>query len=83
MVDKVNQFESYFGGKEASGTWQKIINEVRPHDVFVSPFLGNCALARRIRKARKMIGIDLDPQVIRAWREMEFDWIGVDSRQRH
>ena len=81
MVEKVFQ-EGYFGGKEASGTWQKIINEVRPHDVFVSPFLGNCALARHIRKAKKMIGIDLDPQVIQAWREMAFDgsprdWIGL------
>lgn len=73
---KVNTFTNgYNGGKEASGTWQKIINEIRPHDIFISACLGHCAITRRMRKAQKIYGIDIDPKVIKAWEEMHWDWI--------
>lgn len=73
---KVKEFTSgYNGGKETCGTWQRIINEIRPHDIFISACLGHCAIARRMRKADMIYGIDIDPDVISAWSDMNWDWI--------
>lgn len=60
-------FDTYFGGKEAAGAYQKIINEIRPHEVFVSAFLGNCAVLRHMAPSPFRYGIDLDNDVVRAW----------------
>lgn len=35
------------GGKDGSGVAQRLINQIPPHDVFVSPFLGDCAILRK------------------------------------
>lgn len=60
-------FETYPGGKGADGVYQTIINQLPPHDVFISGFLGNCAIMRYKRPAELNIGIDLDSSVILAW----------------
>lgn len=60
---------NYFGGKGASGTFQTIINEIRPHDVFISPFLGHDAIIRNIKPAATTIGIDASSQIINLWKE--------------
>lgn len=52
---------AYTGGKDGAGVWQRLVNEIPPHSVFISAFLGDCALLRRKRPARLNIGIDLDP----------------------
>jgi len=60
-------FETYPGGKGADGTYQTIINHIPPHNVFISGFLGNCAIMRYKKPAAVNVGIDVDPSVITAW----------------
>lgn len=62
-------FKSYNGGKESDGTYQKIINLMPPHDIYIEAFLGNGAIYRNKKPAFiSSIGIDLDTAVIRQWR---------------
>lgn len=58
----------YDGGKGL--VFRTIINEMPPHDVFISGFAGGCAVARNKRPARVNILIDRDPRVIDAWCSM-------------
>ncbi len=60
-------FESYNGGKESDGTFQKIINHIPPHDLYIEAFLGNGAIFRHKKPASWSIGIDLDTAVIKRW----------------
>jgi hypothetical protein len=55
---------SYDGGKGGAGVSQWIINQIPPHRVFISAFLGNCAVLRAIRPALITIGIESNPTVI-------------------
>jgi DNA adenine methylase len=48
------------GGKAASGTCQRIVNHIRPHDTPVIPFLGNCAITRLIKWPGRVMLHDLD-----------------------
>ena len=66
---KLPTISTYYGGKGSSGTYQKIINHVRPHDTLIIPFLGNCALTRQIQWPAQVIANDLDPYIIDQWRE--------------
>lgn len=61
--------DSYFGGK--GGVFRRLINQIPPHRVFVSPFLGRCALMRRKLPAELQVGVEQDADVL-AW------WSGVD-----
>lgn len=58
--------DSYFGGK--GQTFRKLINEIPPHDVFISSHCGMCAVARHKRPARRNILIDLDQFVLEQMR---------------
>lgn len=58
---------TYFGGKNASGAVHVIINHIPKHTVFISGFLGNCAVFRYKKPAQMSIGIDADPDIIAAW----------------
>lgn len=61
-------FKSYNGGKESDGTYQKIINLMPPHDIYIEAFLGNGAIFRNKKPAIiSSIGIDLDTGVIAEW----------------
>jgi hypothetical protein len=60
MVDVMR----YPGGKNGCGTWQKIINLMPPHEVYIEPFLGSGAVLRRKRPARLNVGIDLDARMV-------------------
>lgn len=57
----------YFGGKNSAGVRQTIINQVPPHETWVSGFLGNCAPTRYKRRAKHTIGFDLDTEIIDEW----------------
>ncbi len=59
----------YFGGKDGSGVAQRLINQIPPHRVFVSAFLGDCAVLRRIWPAEMTVGIDRDPTNVERWQE--------------
>ncbi len=65
-------YTSYPGGKNGSGVYQKIINQMPPHRVYVEAFLGGGAIMRMKRPAVSSIGIDADGDVISAARE----WAG-------
>lgn len=62
---------SYFGGKGAAGTWQTLINEIPPHDLYIEPFLGYGNILRRKRPAARSYGIELDPVTLADWRHDE------------
>lgn len=65
-------FKSYNGGKESDGTYQKIINVMPPHDIYIELFLGNGAIYRNKKPAIiSSIGIDLDTAVIREWQKLK------------
>lgn len=66
---KIPGLESYFGGKGGSGTYQKIINQIRPHKTFIVPFLGNCGVLRHIRPADNVICTDANKDVVKKWKQ--------------
>lgn len=59
----------YDGGK--GKCFQRIINLMPPHRVYIEAFLGGGAVLRNKRPAERTIGIDLDPRVIASWRKMD------------
>lgn len=61
---------AYPGGKNGSGVYQKIINQIPPHRAFISAFLGHCAIMRYKRAAIVNIGIDSDSNVVKHWMDL-------------
>lgn len=59
----------YPGGKGAS--FQKLINLMPPHEVYIEAHLGGGAVIRNKRLASQNIGIELDPEVIDMWRKTQ------------
>jgi hypothetical protein len=69
---------TYPGGKAQDGTFQKIINQMPPHRVYVEPFLGGGAIMRLKRPAVASIGIDSDDHVANCmWRGDEIPGLRV------
>lgn len=54
----------YPGGKGGDGVFQRIINLMPPHNLYVEPFLGGGAIMRTKRPARINVGFDLDPAAL-------------------
>jgi len=54
----------YPGGKNGAGTYQKIINRIPPHRVYIEAFFGSGAIMRAKRPADLNIGIELNPYVL-------------------
>ena len=54
----------YPGGKAGSGVYQRIINQMPPHEVYVEPFMGGAAVMGMKRPARWNYGVDIDPRVV-------------------
>ena len=76
MKESNRPFQTYNGGKNGSGVYQAIINQIPPHVVFVSGFVGNCGVLANKRKALlQNIAIDLDDNVIEGWRKID----GINS----
>jgi DNA adenine methylase len=59
--------KSYPGSKHSPGVYQTIINQIPPHDVFVSGFAGHCAVLTNIKKSCVSIAIDLNYKVWKYW----------------
>jgi DNA adenine methylase len=55
---------TYLGGKNGAGTYQRLINAMPPHEVYIEPFLGSGAVLRLKRPAFFNIGIDLSQDAI-------------------
>lgn len=64
----------YLGAKSGSGVYQKIINLMPPHDVYVEAFLGTGAIMKRKAPAMKNIGIDKSASCIE-----KFEHDGVEA----
>ena len=60
---------SYPGGKAGAGVYQQIINQIPPHRVYISPFLGHDAVLLHKRPAIVSIGIDSDTAVVLWWQK--------------
>lgn len=83
---------SYPGGKNGSGVYQAIINQMPPHSVYVEGFLGSGAIMRAKRPAPvNNIGVDIDAEAIDAFDAMQhpasdlfvesaMDWIDDHKR---
>jgi len=54
----------YPGGKNASGTWQRIISQIPPHRVYCEPFVGSGAILRLKRPAEASVALDRDPEAL-------------------
>jgi site-specific DNA-adenine methylase len=59
----------YPGGKGGAGVYQKIINLIPPHRVYVEAFAGGGNIFERKRPAASSILVERDPAVARLWRE--------------
>jgi len=60
---------NYPGGKGLS--FQKFINLMPPHDVYIETHLGGGSIIQKKRPAKKNIAIELNPDVIKKWNETE------------
>lgn len=64
---------TYFGGKGSDGTYQKIINQLPPHENFISGCLGACYVMRHKRPAPRLnVGVDVNAEVVEMWRAASF-----------
>ena len=71
---------NFSGGK--GGTYQKYINLMPPHEVYMESHLGGGAIMRYKRKAKRSIGIEIDPEVIGIWtntNQIDFELIHGDA----
>lgn len=72
--------QSYPGGKGGAGVYQRLINEIPPHDVYVAAFAGKDAIARHKKPARRNVLIDLDPRPLEWWAKYsDFELHNCDS----
>src|SRR3990170_8430555 len=55
----------YQGGK--GGVFQKLINLMPPHEVYLESHLGGGAVMRNKRASGSNIGIEIDPEVVEMW----------------
>jgi len=70
----------YPGGK--GGVFQRLINLMPPHEVYIESYLGGGAVMRNKRPAERNIGIEIDPEIIKMWRDVrqiDFELIHGDA----
>lgn len=60
---------NYYGGKSGSGTYQKIINQIPAHKIYVELFGGMLGIFRHKRKAWSNYVIETDERLIRYYVE--------------
>lgn len=61
----------YPGGKNTGGSYQRLINQIPPHDVYIEAFLGSGAVMRWKAPAKINRGIEIDSIVIGKWYELD------------
>ncbi len=62
-------FKRYAGGKGQNGVYQRIINLMPPHEVYIETHLGGGGIMRNKLPAKRNIGIEINPKVIEIWRK--------------
>ena len=72
---------NYPGGK--GGVYQRLINLMPPHEVYIETHLGGGAVIRKKKLAKKNIGIEVDPNTIKMWKrtysKIDFELIHDDA----
>ncbi len=72
----------YPGGKGASGVYQRLINQIPPHRVYIESHLGGGALMHYKKLADINIGLDIDPTIVEGWGSASnMDLVCVDAVQ--
>lgn len=66
---KLLKLGRYYGGKNAAGTYHRIIDLMPAHWHYAEPYAGSAALFRRKPIARQSYLIDADPEVAKYWRK--------------
>lgn len=69
MPTRIEQLEigHYPGGKNAAGTFEKLIDLFPTHWIYAEPFVGSGALFRRKQPAMRSYLIDRDPEIANYW----------------
>lgn len=67
----------YDGGKGQAGVYQRIINQMPPHEIYIEGCLGGGAVLRAKRPAVWSIGIELDAEVLAGWRPYEISGLSL------
>lgn len=52
----------YPGGKAGAGIYQRIINQIPPHQTFIEGFAGDLAIFRHKLRAARNIAVEIDPE---------------------
>jgi DNA adenine methylase len=68
------------GGK--GGTYQRFINLMPPHDVYIESHLGGGSIMCYKRRAKHNIGVEIDPEVLKLWankNQTDFELIHGDA----
>lgn len=66
---------NYPGGKGL--VYQKLINFMPPHTVYIETHLGGGAIIRNKRQAKRNIGIEIDKEVIKEWETDRVDGVEI------
>ena len=71
---------NYTGGK--GGVFQRLINFMPPHEVYIETHLGGGAVMRNKRPAMHNIGVEINPRVIQVWsdyNQIDIELIQADA----
>lgn len=67
-------YQNYFGSKNGSGVYQQIINQIRPHDIYIELCAGSGAIAQYKKPAPfETIINDISDKVVQAWKSSTID----------
>lgn len=59
----------YPGGKNSDGVFQRIINQIPPHRVYIEPFAGSAAILRYKRPAERSVAVEIEWGALAVLRE--------------
>ncbi len=76
--------KNYFGAKNGSGVYQNIINQIRPHDVYMELFAGSGGIFLK-KKPAYVANIlnDIDSSVCSTWQATDIDVSGYAFRNEN
>lgn len=67
----MNKKNNYPGGKNSQGVYQRIINLIPPHDVYIEAFLGSGAILKNKLPSKYSIALDLNEKCIDNFRHVD------------
>lgn len=57
------------GTKNSAGVAERLISLIPPHQIYIAPFAGHCAIASKMRAAPRRIFCDLDQNALAYWKD--------------